>query len=261
MHDNLAKNQQIRLAILQALAEIHPIENDYFFRCQRFRDYVWGSGALINSGNFATLRDIVAQFQTLYPGTANYSIGYFYQGNRKQIVEEARQAGHTVYCTKVMYTPVSELQPVTRQPFHDECIRIVNDEAAWALYRQHEGRCHPAQWYVEEGYAKKRFATEKLNLQWFALFNEPKTQIVSSAGLLKVGNLAQLKNVQTNPGEQKKGYATAVLGSISRQLRQQEAIKEVYLTIDSSNEQSFRLYSKLGFKLLPYEFVEIVVRS
>ena len=252
--------QKAEIALLKETSKIESIGDDYFFISKQFPSYIGGNGVIVNTSGFISLGSIIEQFKALYPSISSYTIYYFDKENHDKMVYDALLAQCTVDFIKIMYAPVHKLQQAVSSAESSMSVRVIKDEIDWELYKRHQSDFHTDSWFAEEGYVKTRFVADHLDMQWYALFNKNNSQILSSASILKVDNIARIEDLQTLPQEQRKGYATSVLEAIRRLLVKEKTIEAVYLGVEADNYKALRLYGKIGFEALPHELMQITIK-
>ena len=241
------------LRLLEPICAFTDHDGYGVYRSDMFRNYYGANGIDIHDPRALGLREWEEIFHRHFEPdlfehiTFTFPRDPIYTG----LMEEASRSGYHVEIYSFSFAGSTDACPPLPRELS---VRRIESEEEWNRYYTFLDReSVDEDWYdpsiTQENdrlFAKTRYTTEKVGIEWFYLCHEASDEILASLGLFLHNGIARLQNVRTSREHRRKGLATLLVGyAIDRAITTLGA-KGVAVCADT-DYYAIDLYRKLGF--------------
>ena len=168
-------------------------------------------------------------------------------GDNRTLISEAQQKGYEVVENAYMY--LNDLHKL--HDFDAMAIRPVKSEEQKQKLRAAKHHLNQEEaWYSREVYDnlldREAAVTDALDIHWFYMPGGEKCPVASSLGMFRVGKIARLQDVFSDPLMRRKGLCTQMV-SFATDLALNEWGCEAVIVSADVNYHAYSLYKSLGF--------------
>lgn len=246
-------------ALLKSIGIPKKHKGNIVVECKLFPTYYGGNLILMNhelDTDFDYYEALFDQFFTapktkhktflLHPTSKQY----------KELLEAAHQKKYEITEFKMMATAPRACNIELKDDYVIDRLDLLNNETDISDYLELVKACNDLEWFWTEGFKKQQTVSRMMDIQWFAIREKGKPQILSSLGIFKHGELARMQDVITHPDHFRNGYATQLLKNAIQFANQNLDVKEIVIEADK-DYHAYDLYAKLGFQDV-FAFTELM---
>lgn len=250
---------QTEFALLKSIGIPIKHKGNMIVECKMFPTYYGGNLLLINKDHDADLEYFETLFDQYFtaPKTKHKTFLLLPESRQyKELIEAARQKKYEITEFKMMAMAPKPSRVILKDNYVIDQIDLLNNSTDIADYLELMKASNDLEWFWTEGFKKQQTVTRMMGIQWFAIREQGKPQILSSLGIFKLGELARMQDVMTHPDHFRNGYATQLLNHAIHFANQELEVKEIVIEADK-NDHAYQLYAKLGFQDV-FEMTELM---
>ncbi|MEM6725753.1 MAG: GNAT family N-acetyltransferase [Bacteroidota bacterium] len=231
-------------AVLQATSTTKHQGYYVHFHSEKYPNFYDGNALWCLDHPNVRVSKLVEKWEEFFPEAKHRNIFLNAWSDADSLIQQANSAGfQEIDRSRFMIAPTLSTLELINPNIHP--IETTKD---WEEFQEHVAKCNPTiPWFADKGFEKKKEASEKMPIHWFA-YRDPEThEILSSAGVFKHRHLSRLQDVQTNPDRFREGLSTKVVRYIMHYAFKNLGVDQIALVCDP-NYHAYSFYQKLGFE-------------